>query len=280
MESKTNNSEIDNQGLALKIGHDLLQNKVKSNNDNFRKVKARYSSTNTLRELSYSSAEYIKCPVNIGDTLNLRSTDSQPWRDFKLYVKYLDLKVQNPDCGTFRINYAHRYYQRTIKDLIKRGWAERRKRKIYLRAYQFVWRDLGISRVNVNGLMRYRYWKIPIKNLSMERVSYEMKTLHTSSGIISKRIKTGYLRDIENEIRKRIAKRKRSQIAYALKERRTEEKFSAKSAACCFGYRSTSTGSRLRGEYFELVPMTKEESKPKFNKERGRFEEPTKRIVL
>src|SRR5687768_14906759 len=96
----------------------------------FSKVSGRSSTTildskhNNLQKLSRPSADFIKCPVNIGDSLKKQS-DTKAWKDFKLYVKYLDLKVQNPDCGTFHIEQSHRYYQRTIKQLIKKGWAQR-----------------------------------------------------------------------------------------------------------------------------------------------------------
>jgi hypothetical protein len=49
--------------------------------------------------------------------------------------------------------------------------------------------------------------------------------------------------------------------------------FSAKSAGTLFGFTSAATGSKLRQKYFEVLPMTPEESKPRFNKQRGRYEE-------
>lgn len=208
---------------------------------------------NTLQKVSRAPLEFIKCPVNIGDS-------KASWKDFKLYVKYLDMKVQNPDIGTFQIFHSHRYYQRTIKQLIQKGWATREGKKVFLKAYQHVWRDMGVNRVNDKGFLRFKYWKIPVSLFSEERKIY--------------------LKEIEHEIRKRISKRKLAQIRYALKangETVDEATFSAKSASSLFGYRSPTTGSKLRTKYFEVIP---EDSKPKYNIAHGRYEEPTKKIAL
>lgn len=230
------------------------------------KVKGGYY--NSPRLLSYPSAQWIKCPVNIADALKDAASrkikyghSAKAWKDFKLYVKYLDLKVQYPDLGIFKIFHSHRYYQRTIKQLIAKGWAERKKGIISLRAYQFVWNDMGINRVDDAGVLKYKYWKIPVDIFSAERKTY--------------------LKEIEHEIRKKITKRKLAQIRYALKGKGlTQATFSAKSAGTTFGYTSDCTGSKLRQKYFDVIPMTKEEVKPKFNKQRGRYEEPTKQIAI
>lgn len=218
------------------------------------------SEYNTFQKVSHPCSDFIKCPVNIGDSLRERS-DAKGWKDFKLYVGYLDLKVQNPDIGTFQICHSHRYYQRLIKKLIAKGWAERIGRTIHLRAYQYVWRQMGVSRVNHKGILRFKYWKIPVDQFSDERKTY--------------------MKEIENEIRKRITKRKLAQFRYALKEKEnTQATFSAKSAGSLFGYRSPATGSKLRIKYFDIIPMTEEQAKPRYNKERGRYEEPTKKIAI
>ncbi len=236
-------------------------------------LKAKGGSKNSLHFLSFSSLEFIKCPVNIADALKesankkiSRRHNSKAWKDFRLYVKYLDLKVQNPNVGTFQIIHSHRYYQRTVKQLISKGWAFRKGRTIYLRAYQHVWKDLGVYQVDDDGIPRFKYWKIPVSIFSAERKTY--------------------LKEIEDEIRKRITKRKLAQIRYALKgkgeglTRANQATFSAKSASTLFGFTSDATGSKLRQKYFNVLPMTPEESKPRFNKQRGRYEEPTKRIAL
>lgn len=236
-------------------------------------LKAKGGSKNSFRLLSFFSASFVKCPVNIGDALTESANDviekrkfNKVWKDFRLYVKYLDLKVQCPDLGMFKIQYSHRYYQRTISDLIAKDWAYRKKGIIYLRAYQFVWKSLGIYRVNDNGIPRFKYWKIPVEKFSMTRKDY--------------------LKELEDEIRKRIAKRKLAQIRYALKgkgessARADHATFSARSAGTLFGFTSSSTGTKLRQKYFNVLPMTKEEAKPRFNKARGRYEEPTKKIAI
>ncbi|MFZ2904600.1 MAG: hypothetical protein WAZ98_00225 [Cyclobacteriaceae bacterium] len=207
----------------------------------------------------FPQSDFIKVPVNIGDSREKYST-SRGWKDFKLYCKYLDLKVQNPNCGTFRIEHTHRAYQRTIKALIKRGWAWRDGRVIKLKAYQFVWRSMGINRVKVENILKFKYWKISVSIFSEKRKDY--------------------LRQIENVIREKIASRKLAQIRYALKakgEKKDQVTFSAMSASSLFGYRSRSTGSKVRKKFFSVVET---ESKPYFNSKHGRFEEPTKKIYL
>jgi hypothetical protein len=226
----------------------------------FSKDKGGYYS-NTLQKVSHSdSANFIKCPINIGESLKWNA-NNKAWKDFKLYVKYLDMKAQNPNVGTFKVFHSHRYYQRTVNQLIAKGWALREGRTIHLKAYQFVWREMGINRLEHNGKQRFKYWKLPIDSFSDERKTY--------------------LKEIEHELRERITKRKLAQIRRALKDKgETRATFSAKSASATFGYKSASTGSKLRQKYFQVIPMTPEESRPRFNKKHGRFEEPTKQIAV
>ena len=207
----------------------------------------------------FPQSEFIKIPVNIADSLkdNLRS---KSWKDFKLYCRFLDLKVQNPNCGTFHIEHTHRAYQRGIKALIQRGWAWREGRTIKLKAYQFVWRSMGINRVKVGDILKFKYWKISVSLFSESRKDY--------------------LRQLENVIREKIASRKLAQIRYALKakgERSNQVTYSSMSASSLFGYRSSSTGTKLRNKFFSVVET---KSKPFFNAKRGRYEEPTKQIHL
>lgn len=212
---------------------------------------------NTFQKLSQPSATSIKVPKNIGEAIAEHRIN---WKDLRAYIRYLDLKVQNPNVGTFRTEHSHRYYQRTIKDLITRGWASRENGVILLRAYQSVWRSMGITRTNQKGILKFSYWKISVDGLSNERKVY--------------------LRQIEDEIKKLITERKRRQIRWALGDGSNSVTFSAKSAASMFGYNSPATGSKLRQKYFGVIPMTPEEAKPRFIKERGRFEEPTKQIAI
>jgi hypothetical protein len=213
--------------------------------------------TNTFQNLSlFPSAEAIKCPVNIGDS-------RIGYKLFRLYCKYLDLKAQNPNVGTFRTYYDHRHYQRTIKQLIAKGWATKAKPKtVQLKAYQYVWRDMGIQRVSRNGVTCYKYWKIPTNIFADDRKTY--------------------LRQIEDEIRKRMAQRKRAQIRHALKKGdHSQATFAARSASLLFGFRSPSTGSKLRKTYFAVIDyQTPEEAKPYFNKVNGRYENRTKQIAI
>lgn len=228
------------------------------------KAKGGYSNSNTLQMLSLPTVEFVKCPVNIGESLKWNS-EKKAWMDFRLYLKYLDLKAQNPNAGTFKIYQkdAKKYYERTIKSLVAKGWAAKKGRIVLLKAYQYVWRDLGINRIETKDKRHFKYWKIYVSNFSTSR--------------------TEYLKELREEIYKRIAKRKLAQFRRALKEKgvfSNEATFSARSAGSTFGYRSPSTGSKLRDKYFEVIQLSPEESKPKYNPKKGRFEEPTKRIVI
>lgn len=211
----------------------------------------------SFEKCRFPVSDFIKCPINIGDHLK----DSyKGWKEFKLYVRFLDLKAQNPNCGTFKIEHSHRAYQRIIDNLIKRDWAWREGRTIRLRAYQAVWKSMGIPRLRVGRILKFRYWKFPVSGFSDDRKTY--------------------LKQIEFEIRKKIAKRKLVQIGYALRvkgELVNMATFSSRSTSYLFGYKSSSTGTKLRNEFFEVVQA---ESKPYYNEKRGRYEEPTKRIHL
>lgn len=200
------------------------------------------------------SADFLRVPVNI---------EGVPWRVFRLYIKYLDLKAQNPDAGTFKIYHSRRSYQRDIKAMIDRGWVWREDGAIKLRAYPFVWKDMGIQRVRVKNILRFKYWKIPLDGFS------EMRNV--------------YLREAEKEIRKRMAKRKGAQIRRALSHKgikNYQATFAGMSAALLFGYQSASTGSKLRKSFFEVLPQTPEEAKPYYSKVNGRWENRTKQIAL
>lgn len=210
--------------------------------------------SNTFRKVSHSVATHIKCPVNIGEV---------SWKLFRLYVRYLDLKAQSPDLGTFKIYHTRRAYQRVIKSLIEKGWATRTKGTVSLRAYQYVWRAMEIDRVRIRGVLRFKYWKIPIDRLPSERQDY--------------------LKEIENIIRKKVTMRKLAQLRFALNEKglnKDQATFSARSTSDLFGYRSTSSGSKLRKRYFEIIPQSPEQAKTYFNHAHGRWEDPPKRIAL
>ncbi|MBL7850712.1 MAG: hypothetical protein JNN04_07415 [Cyclobacteriaceae bacterium] len=200
-------------------------------------------------------ADFFRVPVNL---------EGIPWRVFRLYVKYLDLKVQNPDAGTFKIYHSKRSYQKAIKEMISKGWLfDRGRGEVKLRAYPAVWRLMGIQRFRVKGVLKYRYWKIPLDGFSDDRPTY--------------------LREIEKEIRKRMAVRKGAQIRRALQIKGTNNDratFAGMSVALLFGYQSPSTGSKLRKSFFEVLPQTEEEAKPYFNRVNGRYENRTKQIAL
>ena len=151
-----------------------------------------------------------------------------------------------------------------MKEMISKGWAfDRGRGEVKLRAYPFVWRQMGIQQLRFKNILKYRYWKIPIDGFSDDRPAY--------------------LREIEKEIRKRMAVRKGAQIRRALQIKGTDNDratFAGMSAALLFGYQSPSTGSKLRKSFFEVLPQTPEEAKPYFNRVNGRYENRTKQIAI
>jgi hypothetical protein len=218
----------------------------------------------TFKSCRFTPSEFIKVPVNIGDAL----TDAtMHWKDFKLYCRFLDLKAQSPNSGTFHIYHSHRFYQRVIASLIKKGWADRTNRVVRLRAYPFVWKDLGITRCRdrKKGKLYFKYWKLRIDQFSDDRKIY--------------------IKEIEDEIRKRIAKRKRIQMRHALQQRRDDGSkpvdratFGAHGSARLFGYKSPASGSKLRKTFFTVVEG--ENQKPYFDVKEMRYKEPCKEIHL
>ncbi len=222
----------------------------------------------------------IKVPVDI----NILSK-----KDFALYITFLDMKMQAPEVGTFEIQHSKRYYQRMVKKLIAKGWAWREKRKIYLKSYHHVWRQLKFPKTKVNGHYKVRVWCLwTDKFISDKLKEYEPGT---------RKVIGGYLKEMTDAIRKLMAQRKRKQIRFAkvrkikngkacgdwvLKDRSldtTVATFSASQASRLFGYRSPQSGAKLREQYFEV---TKDERYKRlyWNKERGRYEFPTKYIEL
>lgn len=232
---------------------------------------------------------FLKVPVNYFGTIS-KVVDGKsieipliPFGLQRLYIKYLDCKAQsiegvfmNP--GSRKWGPARRqHYRRAILALKERGWAEPcgkgENGDISLRAYQYVWRDLGIKRFSVNDNSRfmasrrgsgerYSYFKIPLDDLADDPATYS--------------------KEIQDTINKYLSKRKRAQMRWRLKKSSskvdlTQATFSAKRAALLFGYRSPSTGSKLRKKYFSIVETTE---KPGFNPVRGRWEEPCKRVAL
>lgn len=203
---------------------------------------------------------FIKVPVNFNGV---------PYKDRRLYVRFLDMKLQTTE-GIFRIKVRRhrRTYYREAAKLVDKGWARRctpgEKGLVALRSYQHVWRDLGVMRYPIRrrgNRAGYVYYKVPCGHFADDRPTY--------------------LRQIECEIKKRLAKRQAAQIRWRLNNKacneNTQATFSARSAARLFGYRSPSTGSKLRKENFEVIPGP---SVPYFNRVTGRYEEPTKRIAL
>lgn len=209
------------------------------------------------------SAQFLKIPRNIAGI---------SYKDMRLYVRFLDLKAQNPDAGEFRIYHSNRTYQRDIKKMISKGWVTREGCRIKLKAYQHVWRSLGIEQQTVKGIRSFRYWKMSIENLPLQRKEY--------------------LKEIQDWIHRKIAERKTKQIRYAGNKRRTrgalketgckidQATFSATSSAVLFGYKSTATGSKLRQKYFSLIPQAEDEKKQYWNEAKGRYQNHCRKIAL
>lgn len=175
----------------------------------------------------------------------------------------------------WKIPSHRRFYQRVMKELLVAGWATKLgPRTIALRSYQEIWRSLKIPRLRKRGKgwhdasrrpsgYSWAYFKIPVEQLDNDRQNY--------------------YRQLETIIRRKIANLVRGQIRWNLKQTQVnsnEANFACLTAASWFGFRSPSTGSKLRKKYFDLIPQTAEESRPYFSRIHGRFESRTKQIAL
>ena len=217
--------------------------------------------------------EFLKVPLNFEEV---------PWKLQRLYIKFLDCKAQNTE-GVF-LNPSSRkygasnrqYYRRIIKELINAGWAspcaKTENGNISLRAYQFVWRKLGITRFEKWDKSKFKdhsrkstgefycYFKIWISELQDKRKIY--------------------YKQIQEIIQKKLADRRRAQLKWRLNKKGKsiqEATFSSKSSAILFGYRSPATGSKLRKKNFSIISS---EDKPFYNHINHRWENPTKKIAL
>lgn len=233
-----------------------------------------------LLEVSSSSIQCLSKVVAHPEFLKVPTCFAGiPYKSQRLYIKYLDCKAQTIE-GVFKNMSSRKYnakdrehYRRIIQALLKKGWASSVSADtIELRAYQYVWRDLGIKRFDKWDFSKFKdhsrrasgqffsYFKIPIDELSLERKTY--------------------YRQLAEIIQKKLADRRRSQIRWRLKQRgldTDQATFSSLSSALLFGYRSPATGSKLRKKHFSIVPG---EYKPYYNKVNHRWEDPAKKIVL
>ncbi len=231
------------------------------------------STQNLTKVVTPMKVENLKVPTSFGEV---------PFMLQRLYIKYLDCKAQTVE-GIFKNQWNRKwspgqrqYYRRAINKLLESGWARPvaggEDGDIAVRAYQHVWRDLGIKRFIKKDRKRFRdarlgsgefysYFKIPIRDLAEDRKVYNMQ--------------------ITDTIQKHVAERKRAQIRQRLNSSSSSKidkaTFGAKRAALLFGYKSPSTGSKLRKKNFSIVET---DEKPSFNRRNGRWENPCKQIAL
>ncbi|MGE0588926.1 MAG: hypothetical protein AB7O48_10170 [Cyclobacteriaceae bacterium] len=200
--------------------------------------------------------DFLKVPVN---------AQFKSYKDLRLYCSYLDFKAQNPE-GIYKVFIRKNkdYVSRNFKKMQRRGWASKnRDGTISLRAYQYVWRTLGIHQIKVNGRFKFKYYKIWIDSLSMDRKSY--------------------LKELERIIQKKIAERKAAQMRFRRLENKgqlSEVTFGSIRAANLFGYKSASSGSKLREKYFSLIPQTEQEKKQYWNPSKGMYQNHCRKIAL
>lgn len=218
--------------------------------------------------VTQQSLPFLKVPKDFGNI---------PYKDQRLYCLFLDCKAQNRH-GVFsnifsrKYSPSHRqYYRRAMRLLLSRGWATRLPEGISLRSYLHVWRDLEIKPVAKRNRKKFKdkrlgsghyfaYYKIDCSNINGK--PSEIK------------------KQIGEVIKKMIAERKSAQIRWMLNKRQrgiTQATFGASATALLFGYHSAASGSKLRDKYFKVLPGV---GKAGFNKEKGRWEEPCKRIQL
>lgn len=249
-----------------------------------------HQKSKVLREV-YSPIQYLTKPVAQVTHLKIPiNFEGIPFKLQRLYTKYLDCKAQTIE-GVFHNTFSRsknpkdrEYYRRVMKELVRVGWASQEQSGISLRAYQHVWRDLAIERLRKRDVTRFEdkgrkssgqffgYFKISIDELPQHRKTTKDKE--------TGKVQIGYSDQIQEKIFTELAKRRRAQMRWTLKKRGVftkEARFACISAATLFGYRSASTGSKLRKSFFSVIDS---EDKPYFNQINGRWEDPVKRIAL
>jgi hypothetical protein len=247
----------------------------------------RYNFRKYLR-VDTKDVPFVRVPVNFtGITLSrvngkVKRLPMIPYTLQRLYIQYLDCKAQTSE-GIFTNFWSRKrgasnrqHYRRVISALLKQGWARpctnEENGDIALRSYRYVWRQLGIERFRVKDRRKFFDQK---KYSSGEQ--YSDFKIYCSD--LSDDRKT-YYQQIKNIIHKKLTDRKCAQIRWRLKKGRkhsdiTQATFGAESAALLFGYRSSSSGSKLRKKNFSVLPSN---GKPKFLN--GEWREPCKLIAL
>ena len=163
----------------------------------------------------------------------------------RLYAAFLDFKAFNPEgfiCPPFNRKADRFYYSYWKKKLITRHWATKDGQCVALASYQEVWGLLGVDRSWNNGIKKYKYsyHKIDIDELPINRKEY--------------------FKFLTELVLTKVAGNKVRQIKWRLKNKqtpgtvnKTETFMSCRKVASLFGLRSSSSGSKYRNKFFNVV---------------------------
>lgn len=178
----------------------------------------------------------------------------------KSYLAYLWLKVNFqsgvlPDTFTGDQRNFFNYWR---KKLIRLGWVYEWRGRYHLRAYQFVWRSMGVKKVKVTKKNRITKKQSTRPGFRFIEISFKYSS---RKEFISQTLKHIRLNEVEY---------KKNQIAYRLLHRtfcshrqklkliraiRKSEKpmFSSSASAKMFGYKSESSGYQLLLDFFKVT---------------------------
>jgi hypothetical protein len=175
-----------------------------------------------------SNTQYLKIPKN---------WQGVNWENRNIYIAYLWMKRYS---RFGRVHISHlpkRHFGHWISKLISVGFVKREGEYLILIGYHKVWTLLGISKVNYRGHKVHRWRKLPdFYNTWSE---FKKKLIEDIQGYQTERKKAQF--------------RRRYSLAGSPKGVDYTPLFSAASAAKLFGYKSRTSGSRLRERFFDLV---------------------------
>jgi hypothetical protein len=169
----------------------------------------------------------------------------------QLYAAFLDFKAWNPEgiitSSSMIIRRADRhFYGYWMTKLVRRGWATERitqRGKIFsLKAYQDVWRDMGVQPSWCRKIKRYKfvYSKVDVADLPLERKEY--------------------IRKLKDLLLSQVAGNKVRQIKYRLRTTqspvtdKTATYISSRAISELFLLRSSRSGHKYRLRFFEVIP--------------------------
>jgi len=190
----------------------------------------------------------LKIPNNLHCSIHLQ----------KAYLAYLWFKknaVNGRLDATFRgdSRFTDGYW---AKKLIGLGWIVLDGNEYQLRSYQFIWRQIGVNKVNRPSKKRlvFRYIKLDPKVLSLPRKKFHTHILKVirETAVETKKIQLAF------RLLPRTFSSKTQQRRYIKAIRAHQQpEFSSVASKKLFGYKSESSGWRLVRQYFKVTNIPK-----------------------